>query len=126
MAKNNDTEKQYLFDNPKNIKRLLLGFYICCIALVVIELFVERHTYHAWESVFGFYALYGFVGCVFLVLASKVLRKLVMRDEDYYDRYELKNGDQVKSSDSSQKQSKEQSKEPLKQESQGGSQHVDD
>lgn len=130
MAKNNDTEKQYLFDNPKNIKRLLLGFYICCIALVVIELFVERHTYHAWESVFGFYAIYGFVGCVFLVLASKVLRKLVMRDEDYYDRYELKNGEQVKSSDSSQQQSKEPSTEssnpPSKEQAQGGSQHVDD
>lgn len=114
MAKNNDSEKQYLFDNPKNIKRLLYGFYVCCLALIIIELFVDRHSYLAAESVFGFYALYGFIGCVFLVLASKVLRKMVMRDEDYYDRFELKF-----------EQKADSNKQPH-QKTQGDSQHVDD
>jgi hypothetical protein len=35
---------------------------------------------------FGFYALYGFVACVLLVLLAAEMRKLVMRDEDYYER----------------------------------------
>jgi hypothetical protein len=35
--------------------------------------------------VWGFYAIYGFVACVILVLVAKEMRKLVMRDEDYYD-----------------------------------------
>jgi len=30
------------------------------------------------------YAIYGFVACVLLVLLGIVLRKLVMRDENYY------------------------------------------
>lgn len=30
------------------------------------------------------YAIYGFTACVLLVLLGIVLRKLVMRDEDYY------------------------------------------
>ena len=38
------------------------------------------------EGWFGFYALYGFVACVLLVLVAKQLRKILMRDEDYYDR----------------------------------------
>jgi hypothetical protein len=37
---------------------------------------------------FGFYAIYGFVACVLLVVIAKELRKLLMRDENYYDRIE--------------------------------------
>jgi hypothetical protein len=32
------------------------------------------------------YALYGFVACVVLVVLGRVLRRLVMRDEQYYER----------------------------------------
>ena len=34
----------------------------------------------------GSYAIYGFVGCVILVLLGRVLRRFVMRGEDYYAR----------------------------------------
>ena len=35
---------------------------------------------------FGFYAVFGFVACVVLVLVAKyILRPLVMRKENYYD-----------------------------------------
>ena len=34
---------------------------------------------------FGFYAIFGFVACVGLVLAAKELRKFLKRDEDFYD-----------------------------------------
>jgi uncharacterized membrane protein YhfC len=30
------------------------------------------------------YAVYGFLACVLLVLLGRILRRLVMRDEDYY------------------------------------------
>jgi hypothetical protein len=45
-----------------------------------------RHVERSWEGFPGFYAIYGFAGCVFLVLVAKQMRKVVMRDEDYYDR----------------------------------------
>jgi hypothetical protein len=79
------TEKKHLFDNPRNVDRLLWGFYVICIALVIIDFFVHRHIYMAWENLPAFYALYGFVACVALVLLAKLLRKVVMRKEDYYD-----------------------------------------
>ena len=46
----------------------------------------ERHTTHGWEGLWGFYAIYGFVGCALLVIIAKYLRKVLMRDEDFYDR----------------------------------------
>jgi hypothetical protein len=53
--------------------------------LVAADLVVHRHAETAFDGWFGYYALYGFVACVALVLAAKVLRRIVMRREDYYD-----------------------------------------
>jgi hypothetical protein len=41
--------------------------------------------YHPWEHLWGFYGIFGAVGIIVLVQAAKGLRKLVMRDEDYYE-----------------------------------------
>lgn len=71
-------------DNGK-LRRVLYGLYACCAALMLIDLLYHRHSLHPWDSWRGFYAVYGFVGCVSLVLIAKLLRKLVKRPEDYYD-----------------------------------------
>lgn len=79
--------KEHLFDKPKNVKRLLFFFYIALVLLIVVDLFIPKHPYFPWEEYPSFYAVYGFVACVGLVLAAKhVLRKIVKRKEDYYDR----------------------------------------
>jgi uncharacterized membrane protein len=63
------------FLKRENVRRILGGLFIACGGFVVLE---------KWP---GFYAVFGFVACVILVLISRfVLRPLVMRDEDYYDR----------------------------------------
>lgn len=79
------TEKKHLFDKPRNVDRLLKGFYVVCIVLVIVDFIVHRHTEMAWEEIPAFYAIYGFVACVVLVLLAKLMRKVVMRKEDYYD-----------------------------------------
>lgn len=78
-------DKQYLFDNPANVRRVIRGLLAVCLVLLGLDFVIHRHVSHPWEGVFGFYAVYGFVGCVVLVLLAKVLRKIVMRTEDYYD-----------------------------------------
>ena len=81
-----DKDKKHMFDNPKNVKRVLYGLFGSLVLLLALEPFVHKHSYFAWEAGFGFYAIYGFVACVLLVLVAKyVLRPLVKRDEDYYD-----------------------------------------
>jgi len=78
--------KRYLFDNPRNVKVLLGCFYASLLILLIIELFVHKHPHFAWEDWPEFYAVYGFVACVVLVVAAKyLLRPLVKRREDYYD-----------------------------------------
>ncbi len=78
-------EKQHLFDNPANVKRLLVMLYVACALLLLADFVLHRHVEHPLEELPGFYAVYGFVGCVSLVMAAKELRRLVMRPEDYYD-----------------------------------------
>ncbi len=82
----NGDGKRYLFDNPRNVRRVVLGLTWTCGLLLALELVVHRHLSHPWEALFGFYALYGFVACVLLVLLAAEMRKLVMRDDDYYER----------------------------------------
>lgn len=78
--------QEYIFDKPENVKKLLRIFYILLGVLIVLELFVPADPHFSWERFPAFYATYGFVGCVALVLAAKyVLRTIVKRREDYYD-----------------------------------------
>jgi hypothetical protein len=79
-------DKTYWLDDPRNVDRLVYGFYVVCGALLVIDFFVPKHGPFAIEHVFAFYGIFGFVACVALVLIAKQLRRVLMRSEDYYDR----------------------------------------
>jgi hypothetical protein len=85
------SKKQHLFDNPRNVRLVVRILVTCCAILFGLDFVVHRHVEHPWESFPGFYAIYGFVACVILVMLARELRKVVMRDEDYYDQAE---GDQ--------------------------------
>jgi hypothetical protein len=56
------------------------------VVLLIVEFFVHKHPHFPWEGWLEFYAIYGFVACVALVIAAKyILRPLMKRREDYYD-----------------------------------------
>ncbi|MDX1696746.1 MAG: hypothetical protein R3308_00580 [Thiohalobacterales bacterium] len=78
-------EQQHLFDKPENIRRLLRVLYLACALLLVLDLVIHRHVIHTWESLWGFYGIYGFLACIGLVLTARQLRKILKRPEDYYD-----------------------------------------
>jgi hypothetical protein len=80
------SEKRHIFDNPANVRRVLRALVAVCALLFLADFVVHRHVQHPWEHLWGFYAIYGFVACVILVLVAKEMRKVVMRDEDYYER----------------------------------------
>lgn len=79
-----DGEKKHLFDDTRNVKRVIYALYAVCGLSLIADLFVHRHVDHPWEALFGFYCVYGFVACVLLVLVAKEMRKVLMRGEDYY------------------------------------------
>ena len=80
-----EKEKIHLFDRPENVDRLLKGFYAICILLVLADFVLHRHIGFGWEEIPAFYAIYGFVACVVLVVIAKKMRNVVMRKDDYYD-----------------------------------------
>jgi len=89
-------ERAHFFDEPRNVQRVLRAFYAFCVIVVFLDplgmllhalgLPELRHPERSWEGFPGFYAAYGFIACVILVLVAKRLRGVLMRDEDYYER----------------------------------------
>ena len=79
-------EKRYWLDEPRNVTKLVWGLVTICGLLLLADFFYEKHPQIDADGYFGFYGIYGFVGCVGLVLAAKLLRIIVMRPEDYYDK----------------------------------------
>jgi len=80
-----DPDPQHWLDRPGSVNTLIRGLAVICVVLVVADAFYEKVTHYGWEQAPGFYAVFGFVSCVALVVAAKGLRRLLMRDEDYYD-----------------------------------------
>lgn len=74
-----------VFDDPRNVRRFLWGFYCVLVVLLVVDFFVHKHGEFSWEGVPDFFAAYGFISCVALIFIAKVLRVLIKRDESYYD-----------------------------------------
>jgi hypothetical protein len=80
------TERKRWLDEPRNVTLLFRMLLAVCLVLLAAEPFYGKHGHFAWEDWFGFHAFFGFAAFVVIVLLGKQLRRLVMRDEDYYDR----------------------------------------
>lgn len=80
------SEQPHWIEKPKNVNLIVWALYAICALLIGVDVWIHKHGPFAIEYYWGFYGIYGFVGCVFLVVAAKGLRVLLMRGEDYYDR----------------------------------------
>lgn len=95
------SKRSYLFDNPRNVRRMIRLLAFCCGLLFILDFILHRHVEHPWEAFSGFYAIYGFTACVILVLLARELRKVVMRGEKYYRKsiWHRRAGDRKKETD---------------------------
>ena len=73
-------------ERPGSVNKIIWALAVICVVVFGADFFYEKVTHYSWEKAPGFYAFFGFVSCVLLVIAAKWLRKILMRDEDYYDR----------------------------------------
>jgi len=70
------------------VKRILLIILIALTPVVLVDhLWRESYGYpFAWSRIPGFFALFGLIGCVAIVLISKWLGHYwLQKKEDYYD-----------------------------------------
>ncbi len=70
---------------PTWLRYSLLAFSVICALLLLADSLVHRHVEHALERWWGFYGMFGFLACVALVEAAKLLRHLLMRPRNYYE-----------------------------------------
>ncbi len=64
--------------------KVLLGLGAICLALAIADLLRDGHGMFEVERSPLFFAVFGFVTYAALIFLSRVLRRLVMRPEDYY------------------------------------------
>jgi|GEM_PF-699938 len=70
------------------IKALLT---LCIVSLLmdigfIVSPVITKHEHVKWESWPGFYAVFGFLSCITVVLTARFLvRPVVERKEDFYD-----------------------------------------
>ena len=81
----NDHPKHWLV-RPKTIRALWIAFAITLTALVLADFLIHPHPVFGPDATFGFYAWYGLLTCMAMVLVAKALGVILKRRDDYYDR----------------------------------------
>ena len=77
--------KKFWLDDHANVKKVIWALFAVCALLFLADFVYHKHSHFEAENFFGFYAIFGFVVCVALVLAAKWMRTFLIRQEDYYD-----------------------------------------
>jgi hypothetical protein len=76
---------KYLNEHSGMLKRI---FFVYLILAVVFDFYVKRHEIHFFgDSIIGFWALFGILGCLGMIIVCKGLSHVwLMKKEDYYDK----------------------------------------
>ena len=78
-------EKTYWLDDMRNVDKIVYGLVTISVLLFLADFLYHKHVHFGFENWIGFYCWYSFLACCFIVLSAKVLRKLLKRQENYYD-----------------------------------------
>lgn len=77
----------------ETMKYLFRILYICLFLSILagfgVNFYLSPHHYFVWEDLPVFSALYGFIGCILIILGSKALgHRWLQKEEGYYDQPE--------------------------------------
>jgi hypothetical protein len=81
---------EYLRNHLKTVVKVCLGVLALLVLIDAIPAFVNKeHAHTSIEHWPAFWAVFGFIGCVILILVSKWFGHAgIMQREDYYDENE--------------------------------------
>ena len=64
-------------------------YFICLVGSLVLDfywLYTHKFHYHfEFQYLPQFFALFGLIGCMLLILIAKAIGRLIVVDEDYYE-----------------------------------------
>jgi H+/Cl- antiporter ClcA len=67
---------------------LYVSLFVGVLAGILVQLFLHPHPHFWWEEIPVFSAIYGFIGCVVIIIASKALgHHWLQKEEDYYEKH---------------------------------------
>jgi hypothetical protein len=85
MPRPKDSEDYWLV-RPSTIRLLWIVFIVVLALTVLADFFIDHHGKFGIDGTIGFYAWYGFISCVILVILARALGVFLKRPADYYDR----------------------------------------
>ena len=70
------------------LKNLKWIFYIAIVVSCVLGFYFRaEHPHFIWQKIPVYDALFGFIGCLVLIVVAKTLgHYLLQKEEDYYDK----------------------------------------
>jgi hypothetical protein len=80
------TRRPHWLDDPRHVRWLWRAFLVVLAATVLAQVVVALHGHFDVESIFGFYAWFGFGACAAMIVFAKALALLLKRPDTYYGR----------------------------------------
>jgi len=84
MSQTPANEPTRWLDEKKNVDKLYYALVGTCVLLVGADFAYHKHGHFDFEQWIGFHFFYGFAVFAFVVFVGTNLRRVLMRDEDYY------------------------------------------
>jgi len=67
---------------------LYISIFVVIMAGILAQLFLHLHPHFWWEKIPVFSAVYGFIGCVIIIVVSKAIgHQWLQKEEDYYEKH---------------------------------------
>lgn len=79
------SQQKHWLTRPETIRKLWIVSVVVLALTVVAELFVHGHPHFGFDGWHAFYAVYGFITCVGMVVFAKLLGIFLKRKDTYYD-----------------------------------------
>ncbi len=70
---------------PETIRKLWRWGIGVLAVTAMLDLFLTPHPYFMVDGTFGFYAWYGLLTCIAMIIVAKVLGIFLKQGDDYYD-----------------------------------------
>mgnify|MGYP001179285995 CR=1 FL=1 len=67
---------------------LYASLFVSVLVGILVHIFLHPHAHFWWEELPVFSAIYGFIGCIIIIIGSKALgHHWLQKEEDYYEKH---------------------------------------